>query len=117
MSDLEHPHEPDEPLEEAEAVSAEDGGRRYPSTIGGAFYLVVLAITAIGIGIVTTGAWRVGVRWMAGALILAAVVRAVLPSRDAGMLAVRRRWWDCLLLAGVGAALLFLAGTIPDQPV
>jgi Protein of unknown function (DUF3017) len=110
VSDLEGSDEPNQ-------VSAEEGGRRYPSTIGGAFYLVVVAVTAIGIGIVTTGAWRVGVRWIAGALIFAAVVRAVLPARDAGMLAVRHRWWDCFLLAGVAAALLFLAASIPDQPL
>ena len=121
MSDLEPPPEPDEPGAgpdpEILPLSAEEEGRRYPSTIGGAFYLGVLAVTAIGIGIVTTGAWRVGIRWMAGALILAAVVRAVLPARDAGMLAVRRRWWDCFLFAGVGIALLFLASSIPDQPL
>lgn len=110
MSDVEPPGEP-------EQVSADEGGRRYPSTIGGAFYLVVLAVTGVGVGVVTTGAWRVGVRWIAGALLFGALVRAVLPARDAGMLAVRRRWWDCLLLAAVGAALLFLAGSIPDQPL
>ncbi|GAB3199378.1 hypothetical protein GCM10027062_15870 [Nocardioides hungaricus] len=108
--------------EEQEPVSAEppveDGdGRRYPSTIGGAFYLVVIAIVAIGIGIVTTGRWRLGVQWFGGALGLAAVVRAALPAKDAGMLAVRTRWWDCLLLAGTGAALVFLAVSIPDQPL
>lgn len=101
---------PAEPVEE-------EGGRRYPSTIGGAFYLVVIAIVAIAVGIVTTGNWRVGVQWFGGALILAAVVRAVLPAKDAGMLAVRKRWWDCLLLAGTGAALIFLAVSIPDQPL
>lgn len=110
MSDL-------EPPDEEQPVSAEEGGRRYPSTIGGAFYLVVIAVTAIGFGIVTTGAWREGIRWIAGALLFAAVVRAVLPARDAGMLAVRRRWWDCFLLAGVGVALILLAGSIPDQPL
>jgi hypothetical protein len=114
VSDLVTDHEPPE---EQEPVSAEDGDRRYPSTIGGAFYLVVLAVVAIAIGIVTTGNWRVGVRWFGGALVFAAVVRAVLPERDAGMLAVRRRWWDCLLLAGVGLALILLAGSIPDQPL
>jgi predicted cobalt transporter CbtA len=111
VSGIEPPHEEPEP------VSLEDGGRRYPSTIGGAFYLVVLAVVAVGFGIVTTGSWRVGVRWIAGALIFAAIVRAVLPARDAGMLAVRQRWWDCLLLVAVGVALILLAGSIPDQPV
>lgn len=101
----------------AEPVEEDDEGRRYPSTIGGAFYLVVIAVVAIGIGIVTTGNWRAGVQWFGGALVLAALARAVLPARDAGMLAVRKRWWDCFLLAGTGAALIFLAVTIPDQPL
>jgi len=106
-----------DPFPEEQPESAEDGDRRYPSTIGGAFYLVVLAVVGIAIGIVTTGAWRGGIRWFGGALIFAALVRAVLPAKDAGMLAVRRRWWDCLLLVGTGAALIFLAGSIPDQPL
>lgn len=110
MSDEEHEPVSAEPVEE-------DGGRRYPSTIGGAFYLVVIAIVAIGIGIVTTGNWRAGLQWFGGALLLAAAVRAVLPAKDAGMLAVRKRWWDCFLLAGTGAALIFLAVSIPDQPL
>ncbi|MBA2953999.1 DUF3017 domain-containing protein [Nocardioides sp. MAH-18] len=105
--------DPAEPTQE----SAELDGRRYPSTIGGAFYLVVLAVVAIAIGVVASGNWRTGVRWFGSALVFAAVVRAVLPAKDAGMLAVRRRWWDCVLLAGTGAALIFLAASIPDQPL
>ena len=95
----------------------EPKGRRYPSTIGGIFYLVVLAATAVGIGIVSTGDWRPGIRWIAGGLIFAAVVRLVLPARDAGMLAVRHRIVDCLMLSTVGVLLIFLASTIPNQPV
>lgn len=115
VTEIEPPADEPEPVS-AEPVAGEDG-RRYPSTIGGAFYLGVLAVVAVSIGIVTTGSWRVGVRWFGGALLFAALVRAVLPAKDAGMLAVRRRWWDCLLLAGTGAALIFLAGSIPDQPL
>jgi cation transport ATPase len=92
-------------------------GRRYPSTIGGIFYLVVLAVTAVGIGIVATGDWRVGIRWVAGGLVFASLVRGVLPTRDAGMLAVRHRAVDCVMLAVVGIVLLFLASTIPNQPL
>ena len=106
--------------EEPEPVSAEpveDEGRRYTSTIGGAFYLVLLAVVAIALGVVATGGWRLGIRWFGGALVVAALVRAVLPAKDAGMLAVRRRWWDCLLLAGTGVALILLAVSIPDQPL
>lgn len=90
--------------------------RRYPSTIGGAFYLLVLVATAVGVGIVTTGDWRLGIRCVGGALAFAALSRLVLPARDAGMLAVRNRFVDCFLLAGLGAALFFLAATIPNQP-
>lgn len=90
--------------------------RRYPSTIGGAFYLVVLAVGAIGIGIAWSGDWRLGTRCLAGALCFAAAVRLVLPTADAGMLAVRNRFFDALILGGVGAAIFFLATTIPDQP-
>ena len=109
------------PRDEVPPLPAEppvdDGVRRYPSTIGGAFYLAVLAVVAVALGIVATGAWRTGVRWYGGALLAAAVLRAVLPAKDAGMLAVRKRWWDCFLLAATGVALIFLAGSIPDQPL
>jgi predicted cobalt transporter CbtA len=117
--------EPEPPSDEVEPISAEEMGaeetgdeepRRYPSTIGGAFYIVVLAVVGISIGVITTGEWRLGVRWFGGALLFAAAVRAVLPAKDAGMLAVRKRWWDCFLLIATGVALIVLAGSIPDQP-
>ena len=110
----------DPPLDSPAPLEPElftEDGRRYPSTIGGMFYLVVLAITGVGIGIVATGDWRLGTRWVAGALIFAALLRLVLPRRDAGMLAVRHRLVDCVMLAGVGVALIFLAATIPNQPI
>lgn len=103
------------PLPPEDAAPAE--GRRRPSTLGGICYLAVLTITVTGIGIVSTGEWRLGVRWIAGALIIAAISRLVLPAREAGMLAVRHRVFDCVLLAVVGVLLVFLAGTIPNQPV
>jgi hypothetical protein len=90
--------------------------RRYPSTIGGAFYLLVLAAVAVGMGIVVLGEWRTGVRTMGGALILAAAVRLVLRARDAGMLAVRHKVFDALVLLVLGGLLIFLAGSIPEQP-
>ncbi len=115
VSDHEDPPPAEDPL--PEDLLAEDVPRRYPSTIGGAFYLVVLAVVGVALGVVASGAWRAGIRWFGGALIFAALVRAVLPAKDAGMLAVRRRWWDCFLLVATGVALIFLAGSIPDQPL
>ncbi len=101
------PAEPDEP---------EDADRRYPSTIGGAFYLFILAATGVGIAAAYLDDWRLGIRIMGGALIVAAALRLVLRQRDAGMLAVRHRLVDVVVLAGMGAALVFLAGDIPGPP-
>jgi hypothetical protein len=98
------------------AESAEPQGRRYPSTLGGLCYLAVLAASVVGLVIITQGDWRVGVKWNAAALVAAAVARLLLPAPQAGMLAVRRRFVDVLLLALVGAALWFLSSTIPNQP-
>jgi hypothetical protein len=105
------------PAEPPSDAGHDDYRRRYPSTIGGMVYLAVLAATLVGVGVVATGSWRVGTRWIGGALLFAALIRLVLPARDAGMLAVRHRSVDCLMLAGVGALLLFLAATIPNQPL
>jgi Protein of unknown function (DUF3017) len=107
---------PEEIADELDAAAEEQEERRYPSTIGGAFYLLVLALGAVGIAIVWSGDWRLGIRCLAGGLCFAALLRLVLPARDAGMLAVRNRFFDAVLLGGVGAAIFFLASTIPNQP-
>jgi hypothetical protein len=114
--------EPDalEPPESVEPLSAEpvdpDDPRRYPSTIGGAFYLLVLATVAASMVLVVLEEWRTGIRLMGGALIFAAAVRLVLRRRDAGMLAVRHKLLDAIILIVLGGSLIFLAGSIPDQP-
>lgn len=115
------PAEPEiEPPESVEPVSAEpvdpEDPRRYPSTIGGAFYLLVLGVVGAALVVVGLGDWRAGIRLMGGALVFAALVRLVLRSRDAGMLAVRHKVLDAVVLAALGGALVFLAGSIPDQP-
>jgi hypothetical protein len=109
---------PEEIAEELDAAAEEHQAaeRRYPSTIGGAFYLLVLLAGAVGVVIVWAGEWRLGIRCLAGALCFAALLRLVLPRRDAGMLAVRNRFFDVLLLGGVGAAIFFLVTTIPNRP-
>jgi hypothetical protein len=107
----------DPPREDVPPESAEPEGRRYPSTIGGMVYLLVLGVSAVGLGIVTEGDWRLGVKWIAGALLGAAVVRLVIPAPQAGMLAVRRRTVDVVILAVLGVALFVLSTSIPNQPV
>ncbi len=114
------PPSPEEVAAELDAAAEEHAAaveeeRRYPSTIGGAFYLLVLALSGVGIAIVWGGDWRLGIRFLAAGLCFAALLRLVLPARDAGMLAVRNRFFDALLLGGLGAAMFFLVTTIPNQ--
>jgi hypothetical protein len=134
----EHPDEPAEPAlagssepaeptetdalaaggaEPGDAEPGESPRRRRPSTIGGAVYLLVLAAAGVGLSIVSRGNWRLGVKWIAASLVVAAVVRLALPAREAGMLAVRRRLIDVALLAAVGVGLWFLSISIPNQPL
>lgn len=115
------------PPEDVPPISAEDlvdgdhppgepEERRYPSTIGGAFYLLVLAVTVAGLAVASLSDWRIGIRIVGGSLLFAAVVRTALGPRDAGMLAVRHKALDVAVLIGLGVALIFLTTSIPDQP-
>jgi hypothetical protein len=107
----------DPPVDDVPPESAEPEGRRYPSTLGGLFYLGVLGTSAVGLGIVTQGEWRLGVKVIAIALGVAGLVRLVIPARQAGMLAVRRRALDVAILAALAIGLWFLSTSIPNQPV
>ena len=90
--------------------------RRYPSTIGGAFYILIMLVVTAGVAVAALGNWRLGVQVVAGCLVVMAGLRLVLPQRDAGMLAVRHRLIDASLLAASAGVLFFLAATIPNQP-
>ena len=115
------------PPEDIPAVSAEAlvsggvhpdgvGERRYPSTIGGGIFLVVLAVVIGALVVVLVGPWRTGIQIIGGALRAAALARLLLSPRDAGMLAVRFKALDVAVLVALGAALIALAVSIPDQP-
>ena len=109
------PPEPDPGTEDPERRPVTE--LRKPSTLGGVIYLCVLGAAIAGVVIAATGPWRTGVSWLAFALLAAAVARLVLPDHDAGMLRVRNKALDATILIAMGIAILFLAGTIPDQPV
>jgi hypothetical protein len=75
--------------------------------------LAVLVVVAIGLLVVTFGHWRSGIVLVGLALLGAAVLRALLPVRRVGFLAVRSRPLDVALLAGSGLALAVIVLTIP----
>ena len=89
---------------------------RRPKTIGGVLYFAVVALTTVGLVVVAVSSWRRGVTFIGAGLLFAALARAMLGEYDAGMLRVRRRWFDVLVLVLTGFALIFLAATIPNQP-
>ena len=105
----------------ANSVEATDfkviAGRGIQADIGGTIYVLVVAMALVGLGIVVAGAWRTGLVWMGVGMLLGALTRAVLSERAAGMLRVRRRWSDVLMLTIAGIGLIVLAVIVPDQPL
>jgi len=75
--------------------------------------LAVLVVVGVGLLVVTFGHWRGGIVLIGLALIGAAVLRALLPVRRVGFLAVRSRPVDVVLLAGTGLTLAVIVLTIP----
>ncbi|MCY9785812.1 DUF3017 domain-containing protein [Nocardiopsis sp. EMB25] len=75
-------------------------------------YALVLATLSAGIIVVAAAHFKRGPAIIAGALLLAAAFRLVLPKDWIGLLAVRRRWIDlvtCVTLAGLLIVLAWVA--------
>jgi len=89
--------------------------RRRPEP-GTYVYLAVAVAVLAGLGIAALGAWRVGITVGGVAIGLAGVVRGVLPERVAGLLRIRRRSSDVLLMVAFGAALVTLPWLVPTPP-
>lgn len=81
-------------------------------------YWLVVAGAVAGLGTVGLGAHdlKSGTLVLAGALLIAALARLVLPDRRAGMLSSRRRWIDVAIFAAFGIGLL-VAGLGVQAPV
>ena len=102
---------------EPQLVSLHQEPRRVPSTLGGMVYLIVVAVTAVGLLIVAFGPWRRGITLIGLGLLFGALMRTLLRDRNAGMLRVRRhKWVDVAMLGGIGTAMIVLASVIPNQP-
>ena len=75
--------------------------------------LAVLVLVGIGLLLGTFDHWRRGLVVMGLSLIIAGLLRLLLPVRRVGFLAVRSRLTDVLLLVLAGLALAVTALTIP----
>jgi hypothetical protein len=71
-------------------------------------FLAVLALLVVAFLylIVEPGHWRRGSGVVAVAMLVAAVLRGVLPGHRAGLLAVRARWLDVLAYVVLGGVIL-----------
>ncbi|MDA2814283.1 DUF3017 domain-containing protein [Nocardiopsis sp. RSe5-2] len=76
-------------------------------------YFLVLATMAAGIVVVAAAYFKRGPAIIAGALLLAALLRHVLPEDRVGMLAVRGRWFDIATALALAGALVVLAWVAP----
>lgn len=74
----------------------------------------VLTGVAIGLAIVFFGHWRSGSTLIGAAITLGGVLRLV-PQQRVGLLAVRNRAVDSLLLLSVGIGIIVLAWVIPPS--
>ncbi len=70
---------------------------------------LVAAIALVGMGLVLTQHWRKGAVLLGGALLVAAVLRMVIPLDRVGLLAIRSRAVDVLCYSGFGVVMMVLA--------
>jgi hypothetical protein len=80
--------------------------------------LVVVIGVAVGLAIAVLGdqTWRIGGLIIGTSLLIGAVIRGALPSRDAGLLHVRSRGFDIAVLALGGVAIIALSIAVPGRP-
>lgn len=83
---------------------------RGPSEI--ALGAVLLAVV-LGLALVGQDHWRRGLLLAGIGLLAGAVLRLVLPGRAAGLLAVRGRVFDVLVLGTLGVAVIVLTSSVP----
>ncbi|WP_083919878.1 DUF3017 domain-containing protein [Nocardiopsis gilva] len=77
-------------------------------------YFLVLATMSAGIVVVAAAYFKRGPALIAGALLLAAAFRYLLPPGRIGMLAVRHRWIDIITTVTLAVLLIVLAWVAPQ---
>jgi hypothetical protein len=80
-------------------------------------FAVVLLIVAIGLVRIVMYHWRDGTTLIGIGLVVAAVLRLLLPDTRAGLLAVRKRRVDMLLYGGFGLMIVYISLSIIGGPL
>ncbi len=74
---------------------------------------LVLVVLAVGLLTVAFGYWRRGTEYVGVAVILAMVLRLVLPTHNVGSLAVRGRIFDAVTMLLIGGAVVVFSILVP----
>jgi Protein of unknown function (DUF3017) len=101
-------------VEEAEAVPGAaavpvEANERPRGLLGELPLASVIGGVALGLVIIALHHFRWGNLVIAGSLMAGALFRAILPTRQAGLLVVRARFTDVLIMVAMGGALMVLA--------
>ena len=83
-------------------------GRQWP-------LLTVLGGGVVGLGAVALDHFRAGCLLLGLSVLFAALARLLRPARRVGLLVVRSRAFDVVVLAGMGMALVVLAIVVPPD--
>lgn len=76
---------------------------------------LVLVVLAVGLLTVAFGYWRRGTEYIGVAVILAMVLRLLLPTHVVGMLAVRGRIFDAVTMLLIGGAVVVFSLVVPGS--
>ncbi|HKN56468.1 MAG TPA: DUF3017 domain-containing protein [Amycolatopsis sp.] len=96
------------------AMAGTRRGRSLTQHLPFALVLLVVAVAALR---VAQYHWREGAGLIGGALLLAGLLRAVLPNEKAGLLAIRGKPVDVLTYGALAVLILFVALTITGGPL
>ena len=75
--------------------------------------MAVLLVVSVGLLLGVLSRWRTGAVALGAAVLLAGLLRLLLPARQAGLLVVRSRRLDVAVLLVLGVALVALATSVP----
>jgi hypothetical protein len=92
----------------ADAVAV-DMAEQHRGLLGELPLASVIGGVALGLVIIALHHFRWGNLVIAGSLMAGSLFRAILPTRQAGLLAVRSRFTDVLIMVAMGGALMVLA--------
>ena len=97
-----------EPVDDRPPIRGGWVGRQWP-------LLTVLGGGVVGLGLVGLDHFRSGALLLGVSVLFAALARLVLPARRVGLLVVRSRAFDVLVLAAMGSAVVVLAVIVPPS--